>query len=236
MGHHSTGPGSKNIESQGLILREPLSSKHRLPGEVRDECQSDGNCVVLDPLTTEKKARDRLGLNDRDELADGENVQTLQQIAVSEAIRLADACQQPMMTGLLDLAENGSGRLADAIEVANRLVQVADRTRDDLDQGLRNIQAEQESVLADIARHAEASEVSVQIDTDAKWVELRVMDNGKGLTPVDPQDPMSLGILGVSERARSMGGEFTTAGRPGRGAVAVARIPVRGDCDESPVG
>ncbi|HWD92164.1 MAG TPA: MEDS domain-containing protein [Verrucomicrobiae bacterium] len=80
--------------------------------------------------------------------------------------------------------------------------------------------------LTNVARHAGAEKIVADLKMDGDCVELRVRDNGLGIPTVRMDDPESLGLLGMKERAALLGGEvlFQT-GREG-GTVVTARIPL----------
>ena len=74
--------------------------------------------------------------------------------------------------------------------------------------------------LTNIARHAEASEAHIRLKADEEWLSLEVNDNGKGISPEVLINTRSLGVAGMSERARIAGGEFiieSGRGESGRG-------------------
>ncbi len=52
---------------------------------------------------------------------------------------------------------------------------------------------------------------------------LEVRDNGRGVTEAETHGPQSLGLLGIRERARLLGGEVSIRGVPGHGTTG--RIP-----------
>ena len=47
--------------------------------------------------------------------------------------------------------------------------------------------------------------------------ELRISDNGRGITDAEIADTRSIGLLGMRERAALVGGAFEIAGRAGQG-------------------
>jgi signal transduction histidine kinase len=53
-----------------------------------------------------------------------------------------------------------------------------------------------------------------------------VTDNGKGIPEEKIGDPRSLGLLGMRERARSLGGEIRVSGKAGGGTTITAAIPL----------
>jgi NarL family two-component system sensor histidine kinase YdfH len=63
--------------------------------------------------------------------------------------------------------------------------------------------------LANITRHAQATEVSIQFRVQADKLELDVRDNGKGFDVDSQTGAGHYGLLGMRERARLTGGRLT---------------------------
>jgi PAS domain S-box-containing protein len=82
-----------------------------------------------------------------------------------------------------------------------------------------------QETLTNVARHADASEVSVRLTKEDSDVTLEVHDNGKGISEDILASGKSLGILGMRERAMLLGGELTISGPPGNGTTVKVRIP-----------
>ncbi len=89
-----------------------------------------------------------------------------------------------------------------------------------------------QEALTNIARHAEATEVRVDMVTTDSDLVLKVLDNGKGLQ-VDP-GRRSLGLVGMRERARQLGGSVTVLNGPDQGVLVEMRLPLRQYSIESP--
>jgi PAS domain S-box-containing protein len=82
-----------------------------------------------------------------------------------------------------------------------------------------------QEALTNVARHAQATAVEAELTPEAGAWRLEVRDNGRGLTGVDLANPKSLGLLGMQERARLLGGEVRFTPRPGGGTIVAVRIP-----------
>jgi PAS domain S-box-containing protein len=82
-----------------------------------------------------------------------------------------------------------------------------------------------QEALTNVARHAGATEVEVELRAAPDAWELEVRDNGRGIAPEQLNDPHSLGLVGMRERAAQFGGELDLLPRPGGGTVVRARIP-----------
>jgi PAS domain S-box-containing protein len=80
--------------------------------------------------------------------------------------------------------------------------------------------------LANVGKHARASEASVVIARTAKAVTLEVRDNGQGFSLVAPRKPHSLGLMGLRERAHLLKGTVALDSQPGRGTRVQVLIPV----------
>ena len=80
--------------------------------------------------------------------------------------------------------------------------------------------------LTNVARHAQASEVTAVVERDGDAVVLRVIDNGRGLQAGAIQPGKSLGLLGMRERIEHVSGEFDIVSTPGAGTAVVIRIPL----------
>jgi len=84
-----------------------------------------------------------------------------------------------------------------------------------------------QETLTNVARHAHATEVVVALQEDSTAYELCVKDNGRGITDAEIAGRKSLGLLGIRERARLLGGEVHIIGRPGSGIAISVRIPLQ---------
>lgn len=82
-----------------------------------------------------------------------------------------------------------------------------------------------QEALTNAARHAGATNVEATLESRNGTVCLEVRDNGRGITKEEMSRPMSLGILGMRERARWWGGEVRIEGTPGSGTVVTATLP-----------
>lgn len=82
-----------------------------------------------------------------------------------------------------------------------------------------------QEALTNVARHAEATRVEIEFRLEDQDGRLEIKDNGKGMSDMDLANPKSLGLLGMQERARALGGCVAFAPRPGGGTVVRVHIP-----------
>jgi signal transduction histidine kinase len=88
-----------------------------------------------------------------------------------------------------------------------------------------------QETLTNIARHAEATKIVVDLKRTAGVVELTVKDNGKGIAEEQMTKPNSFGLLGIRERTHYWGGDVRITGKHGRGTMVKISIPLRGNKD-----
>ncbi len=82
-----------------------------------------------------------------------------------------------------------------------------------------------QETLTNIARHAKATTVAVELEESDEAYKLQIRDNGVGITEDDIGKPSSHGIRGMRERAQQLGGNLSVSGRPARGTTLVVSIP-----------
>jgi len=81
--------------------------------------------------------------------------------------------------------------------------------------------------LTNIARHAHATRVEISIGVNNDVLVLTITDNGRGAQSATDTHAASLGLTGMRERARQLGGTLTVSpGKSGRGTVVEALIPL----------
>jgi signal transduction histidine kinase len=80
-----------------------------------------------------------------------------------------------------------------------------------------------QEALNNCARHAQASAVQVSVRQDAGQILVTVQDDGTGF---DPERVRGLGLLGMEERVRHLGGSFQVDSRPGRGTLLGVTLPL----------
>jgi PAS domain S-box-containing protein len=81
-----------------------------------------------------------------------------------------------------------------------------------------------QEALTNVVRHARASAVNASLAERNGLLELQVRDNGRGISMAQIEDPQSVGLLGMRERAALIGGTFEIAGRRGRGTIVTVRV------------
>jgi PAS domain S-box-containing protein len=80
--------------------------------------------------------------------------------------------------------------------------------------------------LTNVARHAQASEVTVNLAQQDGQITLTIKDNGQGFDQQLAGKKRTLGILGMKERAAMMGGTYEIQSEPGIGTTISVVIPL----------
>ncbi|HLZ57703.1 MAG TPA: sensor histidine kinase [Ktedonosporobacter sp.] len=81
-----------------------------------------------------------------------------------------------------------------------------------------------QEALHNIAKHANAGSIIVQLTVNEQESMLEVRDNGKGFDPAR-QSPGCFGLRSMQERAASLNGTFTLESAPGQGTCIQVHIP-----------
>jgi signal transduction histidine kinase len=92
--------------------------------------------------------------------------------------------------------------------------------------------------LNNVAIHAEASAVEVQIKKLPDWICLTITDDGKSFDVkrvLRTKGNGRLGLLGMRERLEMVGGKFSIKSTPGHGTTVTARIPATTESKEKAV-
>jgi signal transduction histidine kinase len=83
-----------------------------------------------------------------------------------------------------------------------------------------------QETLTNVARHAQATRLTVSLTPVDADIELRVQDNGRGITTGELAGLKSLGLAGMRERIEALNGRVTITGRPGAGTTVLIQVPL----------
>jgi signal transduction histidine kinase len=104
---------------------------------------------------------------------------------------------------------------------------INDRLDPNLEIGMYRIAQES---LNNVSKHAEATEVNLQIIRHNTGIRLVIEDNGKGLTTqpglLRATGKGGMGLPGMRERASSFGGAFTIDSTPNNGTLIAVEVPL----------
>ncbi len=80
-----------------------------------------------------------------------------------------------------------------------------------------------QEALNNAARHSGAKNATVRMSQEANRILVKVEDDGRGF---DPKRQRGLGILGMEERIKRVGGALTIDSQPGKGTTLKADLPM----------
>ncbi|HWB85543.1 MAG TPA: sensor histidine kinase [Bryobacteraceae bacterium] len=119
-------------------------------------------------------------------------------------------------TGLaVDFQSNYAGRLSEAAET--HLFRIG------------------QEALTNVARHAGAGHVQMELESSGEEIRLTVADDGRGL-PEPAAGTRGLGMIGMRARARSAGGDVSIRSGSGTGVVIEVRVPIHHETHPYPAG
>jgi signal transduction histidine kinase len=82
-----------------------------------------------------------------------------------------------------------------------------------------------QEALTNVVRHANAGAVRITLHERGKVLTLSVKDNGRGISKAQMSNPKAIGLLGMGERARLLGGRLRIGGVQGRGTTVTVQVP-----------
>jgi two-component system sensor histidine kinase UhpB len=144
--------------------------------------------------------------------------------AMSELLHLARQLRPTALDdhGLVPAIEGQLRRFSAQTGVKAELQTVGDATKLDSEQEIVVYRVAQEA-LSNVAQHASARRVELGLSANGGGVELTVRDDGQGFDTRAGHD--SLGLSGMSERARLVGGKLHIHSEPGEGTALTLEVP-----------
>jgi signal transduction histidine kinase len=80
--------------------------------------------------------------------------------------------------------------------------------------------------LGNVVKHSGTREAQVQFSANAMGISLRIADQGKGFNLGIKNPAAGIGLIGMSERLRLVGGRLLVKSETGRGTEILAEAPV----------
>jgi len=80
--------------------------------------------------------------------------------------------------------------------------------------------------IVNVLKHAQATAVTIQLEFEPRLVVLKIHDDGPGFVPAEAPGPDEghFGLLGMSERVKRLGGQFSLVSAPGAGTTVRVEI------------
>jgi two-component system sensor histidine kinase UhpB len=201
-----------------LALRAQEEERKRLARDLHDEVNQALTAILLRLQAVSQDAAPAVA----GELAE---VRQLVNQAMDELLRLARQLRPTALDdhGLYSAIEGQVRRFSSQTGIEADLRVHGEPTQLDPDREIAVFRIAQEA-LANVARHAGASSVDVDVaPLGPKGVALTVRDDGRGFDGDGSRS--GLGLNGMAERARLVGGELDIESRPGGGTAVSLRVP-----------
>jgi signal transduction histidine kinase len=199
----------------------------RIAREIHDEMGQALTALKLDAKNIENQLRRNKELSNQDTVYERLNAMSLRIDSSVEMTRRICAELRPSVFDQLGLvaalewqAKEFEGRTGIFCNLS-----LPEKTLELSDQRATTIFRIFQEVLTNIARHAEASEVNVQLKQTATQEILTVADNGRGISEDEVERAQGFGLLGMRERALAGGGDLFIHGKPGGGTTIMLRLP-----------
>jgi signal transduction histidine kinase len=210
----------RNAELSGHLLRAQEEERKRISRELHDETGQALMVIRLylgmlagsvKPRAGKDKVRELLAVVDRTiegirRIIGRLSPLVLQELGLESAIR-QEASELTRTTGVLSRVVIGDdvGRLEPAVETAiYRVVQ----------EGLHNV-----------AKHARAKNVDVEIERHGESLSLVIQDDGAGMQRTENPGRPSFGIAGMQERIDTLGGQMQVSSGEGEGTRIAVTVP-----------
>ncbi len=202
-----------------LVLRAQEEERRRLARDLHDEVNQALTAILLRLEALSQAAPPELE-------AELTELKRLVNQAMSELLQLARQLRPTALDdhGLLPAMVSQVRRFAAQTGIKADLNASGENLPLQPDEELAVYRIAQEA-LANIARHADATLVEVDLRSGDDGLELKVRDDGRGFSPDHAGHRGGLGLGGMAERARLVGGELTIDSRPGSGTELSLRVP-----------
>jgi signal transduction histidine kinase len=83
-----------------------------------------------------------------------------------------------------------------------------------------------QEALTNCARHAKAKEIRISVHGSGDGLAITIQDDGVGFSAAECRG-RGLGLIGIEERVRELGGRFTVFSQPAKGTVLSAELPLK---------
>ena len=204
-------------ELSAKLVRAQEDERRALSRELHDEVGQAFSAVLMEAenlldLAPATDARSRL-----------ESIRALAEKGIDE-IRNMALLLRPSMLDDFGLAPALDWQARETAKRTGMRVQVATDLADALPEEHKTcIYRVVQEALNNCARHAQASSVQVSVVGRNGKILVSVQDDGGGF---DPQRVRGLGLLGMEERTRHLGGSFEIESRPGCGTMLRVSLPL----------
>ncbi len=203
-----------------LVLRAQEEERWRVARELHDEVNQALTAILL--------RLEALACDSPPERADEvAEIKRLANQAMEELIGLARQLRPAALDdhGLVSAVEAQLKLLGVRSGVQTSMIARGDAGALDNDRQTAVYRIAQEA-MTNAGRHSGASEVDIELAVEADGrTEMRITDDGRGFDSSSPRGEDGLGLTGMAERARLVGGELDIRSAPAAGTSITLRLP-----------
>jgi two-component system, NarL family, sensor histidine kinase UhpB len=207
----------ERTRSGRLAVRAQEEERRRLARDLHDEVNQSLTGILLRLEALSQTAPPQL----KEELAD---VKKLVNQAMGELVTLARQLRPTALDdhGLVSAIVSHARRFEDQTGVAADVSVSGKPTDLGSDQEIAVYRFAQEA-LSNVARHAGAKRVEVELSSNGHGLRVTVRDDGRGFDSRSSHN--GVGLNGMAERARLVGGKLKVSSTPGQGTSLTLQVP-----------
>ena len=198
-----------------LVVRAQEEERRRLARDLHDEVNQSLTGILLRLEALSQSAPPELN----EEIAD---VKKLVNQAMGELVSLARHLRPSALDdhGLVSAIVSHARRFSAQTGIPAEVHVDSEPGDLESDQEIAVYRFVQEA-LSNVTRHAGATRLDVELSANGHGLEVTVRDNGRGF---DHDTVAGLGLSGMAERARLVGGKLEVASAPGRGTSLTLQV------------
>ncbi|MCW2312769.1 hybrid sensor histidine kinase/response regulator [Rhodoferax antarcticus] len=91
-----------------------------------------------------------------------------------------------------------------------------------------------QEALTNASKHAQCTQVKIDLVGDEHFLTLEIADNGQGMTETTAPQGSGFGLNGLKERAKTVGGWLDVSSHKGKGTSITLSIPLNGQVSQPP--
>ena len=207
------------------LLQSQEDERKRIAGELHDSLGQNLQIIKNRAMMglNQKEVPDALAMQLR-EISGGATRAIAEVRAITHALRPAELDQAGLTQAiewLIDEVAQGSGlEIERAIEPVDGLLSADEEV---------NLYRITQEALTNVVKHADATRVVVELKRMGSQLELSLFDNGKGIAPAilsGAQPRKGLGMTGMAERARFLGGRAEIQSTEGKGTRLTVTVRI----------
>ena len=199
------------------VIREREEARKKIAADLHDDVAQTLNALKID-LHLFKKNRDEQKLKSMDGLIKNA-ITTIRNVSaeLTPSLLYHLGLESALKEYTKDFSENTG------IIVGLDASDIPDDIPDDIEISIFRVVQE---ALTNVNKHSEAIKAKVLLIYENGYLFLSVEDNGEGFNVENLRNGHSLGILGMRERIRMVGGELEFSSEPGEGTIVKAEVPL----------